>query len=152
MAEAVTLAKIAGTTEVDKALGNAAFHGRFAHQDLPSILNVNVQRTIAHAADETRSLTRAPEPGQPWEPDRSPHHRSRTDEPGQTPAGGASPNLTLPPMTRTGIFTPEPIPATSSILRASTGPIVWLQLFTLFRRSGRCRPGSGGATLATQPP
>jgi transposase len=57
MAEAVTLAKIAGTAEVDKALGNAAFHGRFAHRDLASILNANIQRTTAHAADETRSLT-----------------------------------------------------------------------------------------------
>jgi transposase len=57
MAEAVTLAKIAGTAEVDKALGNAAFHGRFAHQDLASILNANIQRTTTHAADETRSLT-----------------------------------------------------------------------------------------------
>jgi transposase len=57
MAEAVTLAKIAGTAEVDKALGNAAVHGRFAHPDLASILNANIQRTTAHSADETRSLT-----------------------------------------------------------------------------------------------
>ncbi|MFJ6285335.1 IS21 family transposase [Pseudarthrobacter oxydans] len=57
MAEAVTLAKIAGTDEVDKALGNAAVHGRFAHPDLASILNANIQRTTAHSADETRSLT-----------------------------------------------------------------------------------------------
>ncbi|MGP0221438.1 IS21 family transposase [Paenarthrobacter sp. NCHU4564] len=57
MAEAVTLAKIAGTAEVDKALGNAAFHGRFAHGDLASILNAGKSRTTTHSADETRSLT-----------------------------------------------------------------------------------------------
>lgn len=57
IAEAVTLAKIAGTAEVDKALGNAAVHGRFAHPDLASILNANIQGTTAHSADETRSLT-----------------------------------------------------------------------------------------------
>ncbi|BCW47967.1 hypothetical protein StoSoilB13_03090 [Arthrobacter sp. StoSoilB13] len=57
MAEAVTLAKIAGTAEVDKALGNAAFHGRFAHGDLASILNAGKPRTTTHSADETRSLT-----------------------------------------------------------------------------------------------
>ncbi|MGN7199054.1 IS21 family transposase, partial [Arthrobacter sp. SAFR-044] len=57
MAEAVTLAKIAGTEAVDRALGDAALHGRFAHGDLPSILNANIRRTTTHAADETRSLT-----------------------------------------------------------------------------------------------
>ncbi|WP_426004493.1 IS21 family transposase [Paenarthrobacter sp. NyZ202] len=57
MAEAVTLAKIAGFAEVDKALGNAAFHGRFAHGDLASILNAGKSRTTTHSADETRSLT-----------------------------------------------------------------------------------------------
>jgi hypothetical protein len=57
MAEAVTLAKIAGTESVDRALGEAALHGRFAHGDLPSILNANIRRTTTHTADETRSLT-----------------------------------------------------------------------------------------------
>jgi transposase len=57
MAEAVALAKIAGTAEVDRALGNAALHGRFAHGDLPSILNATVKRTTTHAANENRSLT-----------------------------------------------------------------------------------------------
>ena len=57
MAEAVTLAKIAGTQAVDRALGDAALHGRFAHGDLASILNANIRRTTTHAADETRSLT-----------------------------------------------------------------------------------------------
>lgn len=57
MAEAVTLAKIAGTVEVDKALGNAAFHGRFAHRDLASILNAATARTVTHAANESTSLT-----------------------------------------------------------------------------------------------
>ncbi|NUS34919.1 MAG: IS21 family transposase [Pseudarthrobacter sp.] len=57
MAEAVALAKIAGTESVDRALGDAALHGRFAHGDLPSILNANIRRTTTHAANETRSLT-----------------------------------------------------------------------------------------------
>jgi hypothetical protein len=57
MAEAVTLAKIAGTAAVDRALGNAAVNGRFAHGDLASILNAGARRTITHAAGETRSLT-----------------------------------------------------------------------------------------------
>ncbi len=57
MAEAVALAKIAGTEAVDRALGDAALHGRFAHGDLASILNSNVRRTTTHAADESRSLT-----------------------------------------------------------------------------------------------
>lgn len=57
MAEAVTLAKIAGTAAVDRALGDAALHGRFAHGDLASILNANIRRTTTHAADEARSLT-----------------------------------------------------------------------------------------------
>ena len=55
--QAVTLAKIAGNAEVDKALCNAALHGRFAHGDLASILNANIRRTTTHAANETRSLT-----------------------------------------------------------------------------------------------
>jgi transposase len=57
MAEAVALAKIAGTEAVDRALGDAALHGRFAHGDLASILNANVRRTTMHSADEARSLT-----------------------------------------------------------------------------------------------
>jgi hypothetical protein len=57
MAEAVTLAKIAGTDHVDRALGDAALHGRFAHPDLASILNANTRRTTTHAANEATSLT-----------------------------------------------------------------------------------------------
>jgi transposase len=57
MAEAVTLAKIAGTDHVDRALGDAAVHGRFAHPDLASILNANIRRTTTHAANEATSLT-----------------------------------------------------------------------------------------------
>ncbi|MET3949180.1 hypothetical protein ABIB29_000001 [Arthrobacter sp. UYEF36] len=57
MAEAVTLAKIAGTDQVDRALGDAALHGRFAHPDLASILNANIRRTTTHAANEATSLT-----------------------------------------------------------------------------------------------
>ena len=57
MAEAVTLAKIAGTAAVDRALGNAAVNGRFAHGDLASILNAGTRKVTTHAAGETRSLT-----------------------------------------------------------------------------------------------
>lgn len=57
MAEAVALAKIAGQSEVDQALGTAAIHGRFANKDLASILNAASTRTTTHAAGETRSLT-----------------------------------------------------------------------------------------------
>ena len=57
MAEAVALAKIAGQSEVDQALGTAAIHGRFANKDLASILNAAGTRTITHAAGETRPLT-----------------------------------------------------------------------------------------------
>lgn len=57
MAESVTLAKIAGAEAVDRALGDAALYGRFAHGDLASILNANVKRITTHSADETRSLT-----------------------------------------------------------------------------------------------
>jgi hypothetical protein len=57
MAEAVTLAKIAGTVEVDHALGVAAIHGRFATGDLASILNAATTKQATHAAGESRSLT-----------------------------------------------------------------------------------------------
>lgn len=57
MAEAVALAKIAGATHVDQALGTAAVHGRFATGDLASILNAATARTTTHAAGESRSLT-----------------------------------------------------------------------------------------------
>lgn len=62
MAEAVTLAKIAGTAAVDRALGDAAVHGRFAHPDLASILNANIVRTTTHAANESTSLTQGTGP------------------------------------------------------------------------------------------
>lgn len=57
MSEAVTLAKITVTADVDKALGVAAVHGRFATGDLASILNAAGARTSTHAAPETKSLT-----------------------------------------------------------------------------------------------
>lgn len=57
MAEAVTLAKIAGITEVDQALGTAAIHGRFATGDLASILKAATARQVTHAAGESKSLT-----------------------------------------------------------------------------------------------
>jgi hypothetical protein len=57
MAEAVTLAKISGTAQVDEALGAAATFGRFATGDLASILTAATNRAGARAADETKSLT-----------------------------------------------------------------------------------------------
>lgn len=56
MAEAVTLAKMAGTGEVDTALGTAAIHHRFATGDLASILTAATGRTGTHAAGEGKSL------------------------------------------------------------------------------------------------
>jgi transposase len=57
MAEAVALAKIAGTDEVDKALGVAAIHHRFAHGDLASLLNAGGSRNGLRTAAEDKSLT-----------------------------------------------------------------------------------------------
>jgi hypothetical protein len=57
MAEAVALAKIAGTAEVDKALGVAAIHHRFAHGDLASLLNAGGNHTGLRTAAEDKSLT-----------------------------------------------------------------------------------------------
>lgn len=56
MAEAVTLAKISGTTLVDEALGEAATYGRFATGDLPSILGATVSRGATRRANEATSL------------------------------------------------------------------------------------------------
>ncbi|MEJ8565905.1 hypothetical protein POD19_12525 [Micrococcus sp. GPGPB33] len=58
MAEAVTLAKLAGTDQVDRALGVAAVHQLFAHGDLASLLTAAGHRTGMHTATEERSLTR----------------------------------------------------------------------------------------------
>lgn len=57
MAEAVSLAKIAGVIDVDRALGAAAIHGRFAHGDLSSILQAGRANTTTHTANEGTSLT-----------------------------------------------------------------------------------------------
>lgn len=57
MAEAVTLAKLTDTAEVDKALGVAAVHQRFAHGDLASLLSASANRTQTHTATEQQSLT-----------------------------------------------------------------------------------------------
>jgi hypothetical protein len=57
MAEAVTVAKIAGVEQVDQALATAALYGRFASDDLSSILRAQVTKTITHAAGESKSLT-----------------------------------------------------------------------------------------------
>ena len=57
MAEAVSLAKIAGVIDVDRALGTAAIHGRFAHGDLSSILQAGRAANTTHTASEESSLT-----------------------------------------------------------------------------------------------
>lgn len=60
MTEALALAKLFGTAEVDWALGHAAVHARFAGADLPSILDHHHASTAAgptHHAGEDRSLT-----------------------------------------------------------------------------------------------
>ncbi|MCI2264939.1 IS21 family transposase, partial [Sediminivirga luteola] len=59
MAEAVSLAKLFGSAEVDWALGHAAVHARFAEADLPSILNHHATAggSATHRAGEDRSLT-----------------------------------------------------------------------------------------------
>ncbi len=58
MADAVTLAALRGTAEVDWALGHAAVHERFAEADLVSILDHHATATAgpARAAGEDRSL------------------------------------------------------------------------------------------------
>lgn len=55
MDAAVTLAKMAGNTRVDWALGQAAVNSRFGHKDLASILNAHPPTTIRRAT-ESRSL------------------------------------------------------------------------------------------------
>lgn len=55
MAEAIALAKISGTAEVDQALGTAATYGRFATGDLTSILEASTGGQ-PRRADEKTSL------------------------------------------------------------------------------------------------
>jgi hypothetical protein len=55
MAAAVTMAKVAGNTRVDWALGHAAVNGRFGYKDLASILNAHPPTTTRQAG-ESRSL------------------------------------------------------------------------------------------------
>ncbi|WP_054010790.1 hypothetical protein [Arthrobacter sp. ERGS1:01] len=57
IAEAVSLAKIGGVIDVDRALGTAAILGRFAHGDLASILQAGRANTLTRAANEGTSLT-----------------------------------------------------------------------------------------------
>jgi hypothetical protein len=60
MAEAVTLAKLFNTKDVDWALGHAAVHARFAHGDLASILDHHHTATAGGTparAGEDGSLT-----------------------------------------------------------------------------------------------
>ena len=56
MDAAVTMAKVAGNTRVDWALGHAAVNGRFGHKDLASILNAHPP-TKTLRATESRSLS-----------------------------------------------------------------------------------------------
>ena len=55
MDAAVTMAKVAGNTRVDWALGHAAVNSRFGHKDLASILNAHPPTTTRRAT-ESRSL------------------------------------------------------------------------------------------------
>ena len=55
MDAAVTMAKVAGNSRVDWALGHAAVNGRFGHKDLASILNAHPPITTRRAG-ESRSL------------------------------------------------------------------------------------------------
>lgn len=55
MDAAVTMAKVAGNTRVDWALGHAAVNGRFGYKDLASILNAHPPTTTRQAT-ESRSL------------------------------------------------------------------------------------------------
>jgi hypothetical protein len=61
MTEALALARLFGATEVDRALGHAAVHGRFAEADLASILDHHATTGGAagrrHQAGEAHSLT-----------------------------------------------------------------------------------------------
>ena len=56
MDAAVTMAKVAGNTRVDWALGHAAVNGRFGWKDLSSILNAQPP-TSSRRATESRSLS-----------------------------------------------------------------------------------------------
>ncbi len=56
METAVTMAKVAGNTRVNWALGHAAVNGRFGYQDLASILNAHPP-SPARRAGESRSLS-----------------------------------------------------------------------------------------------
>ena len=56
MEAAVTMAKVAGNTRVDWALGHAAVNGRFGWKDLASILNAQPP-TSSRRATESRSLS-----------------------------------------------------------------------------------------------
>ena len=79
MAEAVTLAKISGTTQVDQALGEAAIYGRFATGDLASILGATVSRGATRARRTRRRRWRRAPPGGPRS--ASQPHRSRGRRP-----------------------------------------------------------------------
>jgi len=57
MDAAVTMAKVAGNTRVDWALGHAAVNGRFGWKDLSSILNAQRSATHTRRATESRSLS-----------------------------------------------------------------------------------------------
>lgn len=62
MAEAVALAKLHGTADVDRALGTAAIAGRFAENDLISILSYQAARAETEPAAQ-RSENHSLQPG-----------------------------------------------------------------------------------------
>lgn len=91
MAQAVTLAKLFDTKDVDWALGHAAVHARFAEADLASILDHH-QHTTKNAA-----VSRAGEDGSLTQGTASWAALGATTTPTPTTptAAGSDPNLTV---------------------------------------------------------
>ncbi|MFF2902045.1 hypothetical protein [Streptomyces sp. NPDC057966] len=62
MAEAVALVRLYGAADVDRALGTAATVGRFAEDDLLSILDHRASTTASNRSAEARSTACSPPP------------------------------------------------------------------------------------------
>ena len=63
MDAAVTLAKVAGNTRVDWALGHAAVNGRFGWRDLASILGARPPTLTIRATESPARCPKAPAAG-----------------------------------------------------------------------------------------
>ena len=75
MDAAVTMAKVAGNSRVDWALGHAAVNGRFGYKDLASILNAHPPTTTRRAT-ESRSLAQGTSG---WAKINNHHHDTQTN-------------------------------------------------------------------------